>query len=281
MTLVTILLALALERTVREFHGPRLVVEWFVKFLVWFGQRWGSTFNSSFGVFLALSAPALAVGLLYLAVKTSFALFGVIFSILVLTSCLGFNQLCAQVEDFLDMRERGDEEGARIEAGAIAEKTVHAAGEDLTNVTLDAILVQANERFFGVVLWFILFGPAGAILFRLACVMRRQVVGASHVFAEAAEHFHWVLGWAPARFAGLAYAVAGSYTHAMQRWSEENEKGQDSNTAVLITSGRGALLTYHARDDDEDPAEAALSLVKRAVVVWITIVALFTVGGWG
>jgi membrane protein required for beta-lactamase induction len=275
MTLIAILIALVLEGGLQRLRsGPYL--DWLMQLVYWIGRRGGNGISGAFTVFLALSLPALLVGLMHLMLGGILGPLGFAFAVLVLAWSLGLQRLVHQVNDFLDMCERGDEEGARYAASALAGVAVHSGGDALEGDMLAAMLVQANERVFGVLFWFLLLGPVGAALYRLSDLLQDLVQDAPRDFDVAAGQFHWALSLLPARLAALAFAVAGNFTHAVDRWHAHADDWPDSNVGTLVASGTGAL----GRAGDEDPIRAGRGLLWRALTVWVTVVALFTLGGW-
>ena len=91
----------------------------------------------------------------------------------------------------------------------------------------------------------------------------------------------------PARICVLSYAVAGNFVDTMSYWNGVSDLWLRESEEFIVISGVGALR-YEQRLDrgehDEEPDVAgihhALSLVKRAVIVWVVLLGLLTVTGW-
>ena len=137
-----------------------------------------------------------------------------------------------------------------------------------------------------VVFWFVLLGPAGALLFRLAQQLVKEEGENGDDFAEAARRLHHLLAWAPARVCVLAYALAGSFVESIHAWRTEPSAWPESTRRVLIAAGLGALR-YEDGEIEEgndkqnlDMVNETLSLVRRAVLVFISMIALLTLAGW-
>ena len=93
----------------------------------------------------------------------------------VLLFSLGPRDLDEEVEDYCTALESGDAEAQRRVAKELLERDPPDAAVGRNAAVEQAIYVQANNRIFGVVFWFLVAGPTGAWLFRLLDLMRRRV----------------------------------------------------------------------------------------------------------
>lgn len=284
MTLLTLLLCLFLERLLGSLEEMRRF-GW-LDLLVQQVRRWPWA-DGPAGVTVVVLLPPLAVWLLgVLSRAIGWPLF-FLFAVLVLLYSLGPRDLEAEVEAFLDARERGDEEAAMLYAADMLGSTSVDGSAKLTRAMLETMLAEANERFFAVVFWFILLGPVGALLYRVAVLARRGSVGEASGFAAAAQRLHQILAWLPARLTALAYALSGSFVDAMHTWREEAAKGLEGSRFILVASGFGALRYQPAEEDGVVPDLAeedsyiheALALIRRAALVWLVVLAVFTLAG--
>ena len=276
MKLIAILIALALEKWGGHLR-PRRLIHGFSSWLTALVRRLGSRADGGLGVFLALAFPVLLFAAIDFALGVAFEPLAVLFAAVVLFACLGGHCLNESVAALADMLVRGDEEGARIQASEIIGRPVTEQGDALIKVASEGLLVEANERVYGVLFWFILLGPAGAVLYRLSGSLERVIDEAGCGLVQAANRFHWLLAWIPARLSALGYAMAGSFGHATEHWSAHWQDNPDSNRATLISSGLGALLALEPDPPDDLLAET-LALVTRAVAVWAAAVALIIIG---
>lgn len=276
MKLIAILIALALEKWGGHLR-PRRFIHGLSAWLTALVRRLGSSADGGFGVFLVLAFPVLLFALIDFALSAMFEPLAILFAAVVLFACLGGHCLKESVEALADMLERGDEEGARIQASEITGRRVSEQGDALIRVASEGLLIEANERVYGVLFWFIVLGPAGAVLYRLSGSMERVIDDAGCGLLQASNRFHWLLGWVPARLSAVGYAMAGSFGHATEHWSAHWQDNPDSNRAILISSGLGALLALEA-DPPQDLLGETLALVTRAVAVWAAAVALIILG---
>jgi AmpE protein len=172
----------------------------------------------------------------------------------------------------------------------------------------EGLLVQANDRLFGVLFWFFVLGPVGAVLYRLSwglaiaedsglddTEMDEEAAPALPGFTEAATRLYAILAWAPARLGAGAYALAGSFEDAVHQWRNYYQRSTDSrlesNDEVLRAAGSGALQldryvvqTEEAHEGDVplEPAavNAARGLVLRALVIWVATIVVVTLALW-
>ena len=127
----------------------------------------------------------------------------------------------------------------------------------------------------------------GAVLFRLTCLLKENQKKETDDFADACRELYQIMIWLPARICVLSYAVAGSFVETMSYWNGLSDLWLRDSEEFIVVSGIGTLryeLRKDREDDDEEPDLAgihhALSLVKRAVIVWIVLLSLLIVTGW-
>lgn len=243
---------------------------------------------------LLLTVPVLLASLLLYDEFRQIPFF--LFAVVVLLFSLGPRDLEQEADDYCAALERGDEEGLRRVAKELAEEDTpndsaarHAAVER-------AIYVQANNRMFGVIFWFLLLGPAGAWLFRVLDLLRRRArFQQSRPDAAAADDaeapvrvLHGLLAWMPARLLATGYTLAGNFEDAARGWREAREPGLGFVARSEELMARvGSAASGRAPDTTEDPAEAyerlrgAMALVMRTLwLIWCPVIALLTLYDW-
>ncbi len=218
--------------------------------------------------------------------------------IVVLFFSLGPNDIGEDVNEYCDALEDGDDERIRQTAKTIVEDDVPSDALDRCHCVEAAVVVQANNRLFAVIFWFVLLGPLGAWAYRVSDLMRRRAVfNASRdeseqvgQVREATVELHGWLAWVPARLTALGYATAGHFDKAIEAWREPDSEDAEhtasaSNERLLARVGVGAL----AIDDRDDEsltergvfgATAANRLVFRLLLIWAFVIAAMTLYGW-
>ena len=188
MKLIALILGLALERlATRILHLREL--RWFDRYFdaAIAGLRGVPAWLMYPGIVAALFVPVVPVlwASLYLR-STSMALEWnepmavvlwslpyVVFAVLVLFFSLGPQDLGSEVDEYCAAVDADDAETAERVLTSLCE-VEHSGTSDIEAVE-EAIFVQATNRIFGVVFWFIALGPVGAWLFRASDLFRRRV----------------------------------------------------------------------------------------------------------
>ena len=277
MSLISIIIALFLDRMLRNWHDLRD--------LGWF-EHYTSVLDKLIGIeagsikfFLVMLVPLLAFGLL------SFLLNGIVFNIpyflfgiAVLIYCLGPDCLCSDIEAYIDARRLGDDDEALHLAGAITEEAASTSPDQQGSDVTRAILHTANQRIFSVLFWFVLLGPFGAVFFRLSTQIGKQQLGNLSQFADTVQA---LMAWLPARLLASAYALVGNFEGAVLAYKNRPYESDlsISNYDTLVNIGLGALR-YTQVEDEIAGIQAARNLVVRAVLCWVALLALLTLGGW-
>jgi membrane protein required for beta-lactamase induction len=292
MTLIAVVLALLFERVLAQALQLREAG--------WIGGYYRWLRGCVAGSGATIQAIGSATGLVLLVLPVAFvavsldewlpSLTWVIFAALVLVFSLGPRDLDKELEEYIAAEAAGDTERAKATAAVIIEHDAAQRREARAESVEEAAFVQANNRVFGVLFWFVLLGPTGlgpvaAWLFRASDLLRRASIAdptALAAVAGAFERIHFGLAWLPARLVALSYALAGSFEEArreMGRGVEAVGRIMERNDLLLVLAGRGALARIEAKDAAA-PARAALRLIRRTMLIWLTVIALLSLGAW-
>ena len=293
MIVIAILLALVAERFLLEREDFRRF-GWFTGYLTWLRrQSWGEWSSEGVtGILAILLPPLLVAGLLQLAFHGLFyGIPGFLFATALLIYCLGPKDLDRQVSDFAAAWDAGEVEEAHEIAADLVSEDTGDYGQGLAR----GIMEQACYRIFAVPFWFILLGPLGALLYRLARNLQTVTADSEEFtpeFHAGLQRLLEILDWLPARLAAAGYALAGDFHDAVMAWrnveSPEAESGTNHDSATLVaTVGMGALgmetLTREEPQPEHLPvhlAESALGLVWRSVLIWLAVLVLITLSIW-
>lgn len=249
----------------------------------WFRSLWRALdrrLSPPWALSLAVVTPALVVGVLCLALATLWL--GVplfLLELLVLLYSLGRGDLRQQLESYLQRWRRGDQEAAYYQArqltGGEPLRAVEQA-EDLHTVVRRALLYRGLERWFTVVFWFALGGPAAALVYRLLQLAGADAESrpASHALARAVLA---IADWVPARLLGLSFALVGHFAETFQVWrrdlwqtrpiAELLEDYQQAAQQVPLASGESIS------GGDRELSEL-MALLTRSVVLWVVVLAV-------
>jgi AmpE protein len=212
----------------------------------------------------------------------------------VLFFSFGPRDLRQEVTEYRAAAGRGDAVAAdRLAAEILEHDACQRRGAALESVA-EAVFVQANNRLFGVLFWFAILGPLGALTFRVTDLMRREAIlraeraDAPAIAAEVSElcqGVHGVIAFLPARMLALTYGVAGSFQESYSGWRSYVATGSDlffdANDQLLVHAGRGALGSgWEHAPDEAERARIALKLVEAAFYVWVAGFAVLTLVAW-
>jgi len=297
MSLLALLLALIIERGLTHlFHlrEPR----WLDRYFDWAARALGrSSGEARIAAALVVTVlPVLPVALIDRAFGGHLlGLPQLAFAVLVLLLSFGPRDLHDEVDDYVAALERGDREEAARRAKELLEADLAGRGGVLREAVEEAIFVQANNRIFGVLFWFMLLGPAGAWLFRVSDLMRRRAAfeavrsGAEvQSFGGALALLHGLLAWLPARLAAGTYALAGSFEDAVGNWriavDQAAESLLDRSEGLLARVGRASLQPSLAglppEALDAATARGAWRIVSRSTWIWLAAIASLVLVGY-
>jgi AmpE protein len=304
MTLIALLIALIIERLATQiFHWRRM--RWLDRIIdqsFVMAERFA---NWPSIIPVILLAILLVVPVAAVTVALVDRLFGfphLLLAVVVLFFSLGPNDIGEDVNEYCSALEDGDENRIRHTAKALVESDVPDDALERAHCVEAAICVQANNRLFAVIFWFVLLGPLGPLgawAYRVTDLIRRRAVfkAARHEeesgtivrVRDAAVSLHALLAWIPARITAIGYAVAGHFDAALAAWRGAHQEPEislsDSSDHLLARVGIGALALEDGQDEDVRArgvrgATAANRLVFRLLLIWVVIIAAMTLYGW-
>ena len=287
MNLISILIALAAEtffyKSIQEWRR----FDWFYRYTdKLYARLDGMTWREgAVGVIVILVPLVAGVWLVDAMLGNVAGILSFLFGIGVLIFSLGPRDLADDVEHFMTAMARDDGEAACIYASQMLGYDVAEHELETTRHVKEGLLVQANIRLFGVLLWFMLLGPVGAALFRLTCELRNQHNNIDSGFAAAVNDLYRILIWLPARLMVLGFALAGSFVDTVTHLKSFSDIWRANSEALLIEAGLGAIVHEpHGKLEDGSPdlegVGQVMALIKRTLLVWLAVLAMLTLAGW-
>ena len=212
-----------------------------------------------------------------------------LFALTVLLFCLGPHAFEADLEAILAAQ---DDTGREAAAQALRDDGEHVPWRALE--VGEATVYAALRRRFGVLFWFFLLGPAGALLYRLARTLGRD--DTLPLDAEArgtARQLANALDWIPAQLMVFTLALVGHWDAVIGAWNRWHQQALPNS---WLNEGPG-FLGATARADvqvdieggegyAEERIDTLLELQRlrsallRALLAWLSVVALIVIGGW-
>lgn len=306
MNLIALLIGLVIERLVTQL-------------LHWRRMRWlDRIIDAGFRQALRLRNWPALIPVVALALLLVLPVFAIIFSlggtlqgftylllaVFVLLFSIGPQDIGEEVADYCKALESEDEAQIQNTAKAIIEGDVPDDARARIAAVEAAVCVQANNRLFAIVFWFVVLGPLAAWSYRVTDLIRRRAVfntvrdsevdtdteidGGMARIRDAAQMLHGWLAWIPARLTALGYAAAGHFDEAIAALrAPTKERGattSENNERLLARVGIAALAIQDKSDESTTErgirgATAANQLVFRQLLIWAVIVSAMTLYG--
>lgn len=274
MTFWGVLLAVAWEQVAPLFR-PSQLERLHGRYADWLYERVnaGSHAHGLLAWALAALLPALAAGLAGLWLADLYWALGLAWSALVLYRCLGFRHAFDGARGLGDALLADDEAKAREKlAGLDGEAGPEL--EDVARVAIERLFQLALMRLFGVLFWFLLLGPFGAVAYALTRELAGRWPGDADFHAAIARVVAW-LDWLPARLMALSFAVVGNFEEAMVAW-RAGVADADAD-AIVRTAGMGAL-GLDGEAPGPDHVAGTVGLLNRAALLWLGVLGLLWLG---
>ena len=219
-------------------------------------------------------------------------------AIVVLFFSLGPRDIGEEVGEYCKALEAENDEEIQHAAKAIVEDEVPEDPRARITCVEESVCVQANNRLFAVIFWFVVLGPLAAWAYRVTDLIRRRAVFTTsrsedgddntQLLRDAAVMLHGWLAWIPARLTAVGYATAGHFDEAiaaMRAPTEERDATTSEHSENLLARVGVAALALQDRPDESITergvrgANAANRLVFRLLLIWAVIISAMTLYG--
>lgn len=286
MTLIILLCGLALEYFLGVLDNVRQLT-WFSRYKDYLENKLVQTrvWNSAVGIIITLAGPLLLILLIDYGLKHLFFPLSYLFALVVLLNSIGPKFLNESLTAYVEALTTKDDVQARHYAGEFCHSMAAPESEKDEQEIIECIFVEANERLFAVIFWFIVLGPFGAMLYRLTNILKLSNQDIHGAYADSVRHLNNILNWPCIRLVALGGALAGNMIEAIDAWRENEHRTFTANESVLISSALGALQyrpELESEEDDEDSAywiRATQGLINRTLIVWLTVLGMMTIVG--
>lgn len=180
--------------------------------------------------------------------------------------------------------------------------TDHMSSSEIARLAIEQALVSAHRHVFAPLFWFVLLGPAGALLYRLSLAFHRQWGEPRDAefgdFGAFAVQAFSTIDWLPVRLTAASFAVVGDFEDSIYCWRNQAQRWPEPSAGILLASGAGALgvklgmpLRQEAGisdrpelglndDADADFMQSTIGLVWRTLVMALLLLALLWVATW-
>ena len=248
--------------------------------------------SAELGLLITLGLPVLLCLAVQLALRNSvFGLPSLVFGIAVLFYCLGPRDLEQDVEAV----DKAPDFDRRVEAAqALKSEEMSEPLPFRAEPLVEAAFTAGLRRVFGVVLWFAVLGPVGALLYRLTQLLAYTPTHAQALPAaqqSLAQKFARLLDWLPAHLIALALAIASDFDAVLKAWHgyhAAHAKGYwNMDCGFLGAIARASVDADveagdgHAVDTTDALVELddAMTLIRRVLIVWLALLAVIVIAG--
>ena len=224
--------------------------------------------------------------------------YGWLLDVVLLYLALGGRSLVEHAERVATDLAAGDLPAAREHVGWIVSRDTSVLDESgVAKACVESTLENGNDAVFGALFWFMLFGGAGAVFFRLANTLDAMWGYKTERFL----HFGWaaariddLINYIPARLTAVSYALFGNTRRAFACWRRQAPHWESPNAGPVMSAGAGSLglalggaEIYHGQREErptlgegrpargEDIARA-VHLLRCSTALWLT---LYVIGG--
>ena len=300
MNLIALLIGLVIERLATQlFHWRRM--RWMDR-IIDFGfeqARRVSNWPTLIPIMLLAIVLVLPVYAVIFSLGGTLAGFTyLILAVVVLFFSLGPHDIGEDATEYCQALESENDEDILHAAKAIVEGDVPDDPRERVQCVEESICVQANNRLFAVIFWFVVLGPLAAWAYRVTDLIRRRAVFTvtrteepddnAFMMRDASVTLHGWLAWIPARLTAVGYATAGHFDEAiaaMRAPTEERDATLSEHSEHLLARVGIAALALQDRPDEtitERGVRGAVSankLVFRLLLIWAVVISAMTLYG--
>ncbi|SEK93086.1 AmpE protein [Colwellia chukchiensis] len=245
--------------------------------------------NSALLSYVVVFLPVL--GCYFLLAQVDNALLHLIASTLILIVCFGCMKTRDSYKSYLVAAFKGELTSCDMQRLQLQQD------KNIADMGFGQTLVWLNYRYFiAVMLFFVLFGAAGALFYRLLTTVNEQanqvdaakaeteqdIEGATdsaEQSAQALQQLQFWVDWLPVRLVALGYMFVGHFSKAMPVWLDNFFEFEKQPSKVLIAVAQ--MSEDYMVDADDCTAEPCLlvKLAKRTLLLFLAVIAVMTLTG--
>jgi membrane protein required for beta-lactamase induction len=270
MTFIITLISLLIERFFDWNHIRHW--RWFTRFQNWLCVK-VSAWPTNLILAISLALPVIAVALINNTLTgVLFGLLKLVFGIAVVVYCLGPTNFWAQFYVYSASLDKDKPQDNVENASALFGVPASTDPQAFHRAFTSALFIEANRRVFAVLFWYMILGPAGALLYRLTDVSYRKTATVS----QPAEKFKRILDWLPVRILSFLFAIGGHFTPVIKRWKQQAFDTPAVNEVLLADCGIVALdlSKDNLLPEDGTAEQEAVALLDRVFVITLVLLAV-------
>jgi AmpE protein len=230
------------------------------------------------------------LGCHFLLAQVDNALLYLIASTLILIVCFGCMKTREVYKSYLQSAFKGELTNCELHHLQLQQD------KNIANMGFGQTMVWLNYRYFiAVMLFFVLFGAAGALFYRLLTRVNESVNAQSSAVDvegenseelaihddgdKAAQQLLFWVDWLPVRLVAFGYMFVGHFSKAMPAWIDNLFEFEKTPSQVLISVAQ--MSEDFMVDADDYTAEPCLlvKLAKRTLLLFLAVIAVLTLTG--
>lgn len=295
LPVVCCVIALILDRLFGEPKYHPLV--FFGNIANWLEQRMNknsSRVKGALAVLVVVGVPVAVVFYLQLSISNIWLQSGL--NIAILYFAIGWQSMKLHALAISNPLIGDDIESARFNLSMIVSRdTSQMSQPQIVGSTIESILENGHDCVFASLFWFLVLGPAGVLLHRLANTLDAMWGYKNKRYLQfgwCAARLDDLLGFIPARLTALSYALSGSSKKALLSWRNQIGKHKSPNAGLVMASGAGALritiggpTIYEGVVVDKPylgighqalliDIQRSIRLVEKSLLVWLLVLSL-------
>lgn len=276
MALISIILGLFLDRRWNVLAQWRQF-DWFLQLSKLVLEKTDKHLHNPTARYLTvLALPVLSTLIIQDLIASWSILAAFLFAFIIFIYCLGNLDIEHQLEQIIsNFRESENEQARSLILEISNEQSVDDS--NMVDLTIRSSMNIIIERLFGVIFWFVVLGPVGAVLYRLS---QQLLSGYANdpALSRIAERMLYLLDWIPERFLAMSFAITGHFEGALAAF-HDNKNTDRTQQHLLIDVCHGSL-EGNDREDKVAYLSAFRGLLLRSLVVCLTSIAVLTLLGW-
>ncbi|GAA4363332.1 regulatory signaling modulator protein AmpE [Kangiella marina] len=282
MALLALVIAILIER---YYHGNQSVARdklssdnWYFSYLKFLDKSFGdkSWYRAWLKEVFEVILPAVLVFILFKLFDDGFVASVIMLAlmVLILVHTFGPQLPSKQLQGYFGAMENDDSQAAYEYAKTYTGKESDSEDTMIQDVT-DSIFYNIESQYFSVAIWFVLLGPAGALLYRMLLWQQQE-----NKLGEFGQKIHYGMEWLAFRLSALTYLLAGDMAQGIEHGKGKFFDLQVSGKELLNLVANGSMGGSYEDDSACAANHCAISLSQRAGVILFAIIAVASFLGW-
>ncbi|WP_108125999.1 regulatory signaling modulator protein AmpE [Saccharospirillum mangrovi] len=193
---------------------------------------------------------------------------------IVLVLAFGPGDQSDRLKAYRALQEEGDDEAAyqlAVSSLGLQEGLYERGASQMDQAVKQGIAYQLFQNFFVSLFWYVAFGAPGVVM---SCLLSQvQPIFRGELGGTLALQLSHAVNWIPVRLLTLSLALVGNFAQGFAIWVRRLREFEYVDRALLASAVRSSL----PGEPHEQKPEDLLLLVKRAQVLWLVVLAMFTI----